>query len=72
MVVLRTFASRHEAELAGAILEANGVAAVVSSDDAGGMQPWMQGLLGVRLLVRHEDALHAGRLLDASSGLEPD
>jgi hypothetical protein len=64
MVVLRTFANRHDAHVAKVILEANGLAAAIMSDDAGGMQPWMQGLLGVRLFVRHEDAMLAARLLD--------
>jgi hypothetical protein len=68
MVVLRTFANRQDAHVAKAILEANGVVAAIASDDAGGMQPWMQGLLGVRLFVRHEDAIRAARLLDAPSG----
>lgn len=64
MVVLKTYTSRAEAELAQGILQANGIDALVSSDDAGGMQPWLQQALGVRLLVRHEDALRAAWLLE--------
>ena len=64
MVVLKTYTSRAEAELAQGILQANGIEAMVSSDDAGGMQPWLQQALGVRLLVHHEDALRAAWFLE--------
>jgi hypothetical protein len=64
VVVLKTYTSRAEAELAQGILQANGIDALVSSDDAGGMQPWLQQSLGVRLLVHHEDALRAAWLLE--------
>jgi hypothetical protein len=43
MVVLRTFGSRFDADLAKVVLEANGILATIASDDAGGTQPWMQG-----------------------------
>lgn len=65
MVVLRTYSSRPQAELAQAILGANGIEAIVTSDDAGGMQPWLQGSLGVRLLVTHDESIRAGWLLDS-------
>jgi Putative prokaryotic signal transducing protein len=64
LVPLKSFASRSAAELARAILEANGIEAVISSDDAGGMQPWFQQLHGVRLLVPHEHAIRAAWLLE--------
>ena len=64
MVVLKTYTSRAQAELAQGILQATGIDALVSSDDAGGMQPWLQQALGVRLLVHHEDALRAAWLLE--------
>ncbi len=67
MVVLKTYTSRAEAELAQGILQANGIEALVSSDDAGGMQPWLQQALGVRLLVHHEDALRAAWVLEPPS-----
>jgi hypothetical protein len=72
MVVLRTFGSRFDADLAKVVLEANGILATIASDDAGGMQPWMQGLLGVKLYVRHEDAIAAARVLDAWDDVPPD
>ena len=64
MVVLKTFGSRMAAELAQTILAANGIAAIVLSDDAGGMQPWLQGSLGVRLLVPHDTSIRAAWLLE--------
>jgi putative signal transducing protein len=67
VVVLKTYTSRAEAELAQGILQANGIEALVSSDDAGGMQPWLQQALGVRLLVHHEDALRAAWVLEPAS-----
>jgi len=67
VVVLKTYTSRAEAELAQGILQANGIEAMVSSDDAGGMQPWLQQALGVRLLVHHEDALRAAWVLEPTS-----
>jgi hypothetical protein len=67
VVVLKTYTSRAEAELAQGILQANGIEAMVSSDDAGGMQPWLQQALGVRLLVHHEDALRAAWFLEPSA-----
>jgi hypothetical protein len=72
MVVLRTFATRLDAGLAKVVLEANGLSAMIASDDAGGMQPWMQGLLGVKLYVHHEDAIAAARVLDARADLPLD
>jgi hypothetical protein len=67
VVVLKTYTSRAEAELAQGILQANGIEALVSSDDAGGMQPLLQQALGVRLLVHHEDALRAAWVLEPAS-----
>lgn len=67
MVVLKTFSSRLQAELAQTILSANGIEAIVTSDDAGGMQPWLQGSLGVRLLVRHQEAIRSAWLLEPNA-----
>jgi len=64
MIQLKSYPSRTEAELARAILTANGIHAIISSDDAGGMQPWFQQSLGVRLLVEHEHAIRAAWLLE--------
>jgi hypothetical protein len=55
-------ASRIEAELIAGMLRANGVRAVVSADDAGGLEPQLQ-LQGVRVLVTPSDEALARQLL---------
>jgi Putative prokaryotic signal transducing protein len=54
--------SRIEAELIAGMLRNNGVRAVVSADDAGGLEPQWQ-LQGVRVLVASSDEALARRLL---------
>ena len=58
-------ASRVEAELIAGMLRSNGVRAVVSADDAGGLEPQLQ-IQGVRVLVAPSDEASARRLLAAS------
>ena len=55
-------ASRIEAELIVGMLRTNGVRAVVSADDAGGLEPQLQ-LQGVRVLVTPSDEALARQLL---------
>jgi hypothetical protein len=55
-------ASRTEAELMVGLLRSNGLRAVVSADDAGGLNPQLQ-LQGVRVLVAPADETSARRLL---------
>jgi hypothetical protein len=66
LVVVGTFLSQFEADLARSALEAAGIDAMVRSDDCGGMRPhlWMSG---VQLLVRTEDAAYASELIEAQS-----
>jgi hypothetical protein len=54
--------SRTEAHLIVGLLESEGVAAVVSSDDAGGQEPQLQ-LQGVHVVVSSSDAASARRIL---------
>ena len=54
--------SRVEAQLIAGMLEANGIAARVSADDAGGQEPQLQ-LGGVRVLVPRSEEAEARRLL---------
>lgn len=61
--------SRIEADLIVGMLRSNGVAAVVSADDAGGQEPQLQ-LQGVRVLVTPSDEADARQLL-ATSGDSP-
>ena len=69
LVNIKTYYNRHEAELAKGFLSVNGINAVVSGDDYGGIQPGLSCLsftTGVKLLVKEEDAEKAkGMLHDA-------
>ena len=64
-VVLETFSSRIEAEMAQGILEGEGIEAVVRADDAGGAYPMLQFVRGVRLMVAAEDEARAQEILAA-------
>ena len=61
-VPLTVVASRTEAELIVGMLRSNGLRAVVSADDAGGVEPQLQ-LQGVRVLVAASDEAAARQLL---------
>jgi hypothetical protein len=63
LVVVRTYGFRHEAEVGKSMLEANEVDAVISGDDAGGLQPGLGVANRVRLLVRRSDGQKATQLL---------
>ena len=63
-VTVRTYQVEHEAELARAVLEANGIEALVMRDNAGGMLPMLQPLFRIRLIVRGSDAAEAREILD--------
>jgi hypothetical protein len=65
LVVVSTFLNHIEAELAQGALEAGGIESRISADDAGGLRPHLS-MLGVRLLVRAEDAEQAGKILGES------
>jgi len=62
MIVLQTFPNRIEAEMAESALRGAEIDAMVSGDDAGGVEPglWTRG---VRLLVWQEDAERAREVL---------
>jgi hypothetical protein len=59
--------SEVEAALAVAVLGSYGIEAVVSRDDAGGMQPGLSFVHGVKVLVAAEDAAEARRILDENA-----
>ena len=67
-VVVRRFMNEAEADLAKAILAANGIEAAVLRDDAGGMIPAMSLMSEIRLVVAPEDADAAREVLDAGDG----
>ena len=56
--------SKIEAEIALGALEAADIEAMVSADDAGGLQPGLWVGEGVRVLVRAEDAERASKILN--------
>ena len=67
-VVVASPPSTFEAQLIVGMLESNGIAAAISSDDAGGQEPELQLTQGVRVLVAADDAAQARQLLaDADS-----
>ena len=70
MIVLQTFPNRVEADMAEGALRAAEIDAMVSADDAGGVEPglWTQG---IRLLVWREDADRAREVLMGSAN-DPD
>ena len=62
MIAVGTYPTRTDAELAQAALEAEGIASLISSDDAGGAYPFdLSG--GARLLVAEADAERATAIL---------
>ncbi len=64
LVCIKTCNNRIEAEMDKSFLEAEGIQAMISADDAGGLRPdllWATG--GVRLLVKQEDAERASAIL---------
>jgi hypothetical protein len=62
-VVVEKFSTRLEAQMAAGLLEAEGIYAFISADDAGGAYPPLQYLRGVRLIVFPEDAKRAREIL---------
>ena len=71
-IVLETFSSRIEAEMAAGLLESEGVPAMVLADDAGGAYPMLQFIRGVRLMVAGEDQYRAREILrDMAEPVEP-
>jgi hypothetical protein len=71
LIDVRTFSSRHDAELAKGFLESHGVNAVVSGDDYGGIHPALSYSRGVRVLVKKEDVENAkGIISNAANSAE--
>ena len=66
-VTVAVVASRTEADLIVGLLEAHGVRAVVSADDAGGQEPQWP-LQGVLVRVAPSDEATARELLDQGTG----
>ncbi|MEO8223526.1 MAG: DUF2007 domain-containing protein [Gammaproteobacteria bacterium] len=66
IIPIKAYSTRMDADLAKAVLEANGIDAIVSADDAGGMEPWLALSQHIQILVREEDATVARDLLAES------
>jgi hypothetical protein len=69
--VIRTFTNEIQAQIAQAVLDANGIDSNLIRDDAGGMMPWLQTLHPIRLVVREADSAEAVDLLDSPPPLPP-
>jgi hypothetical protein len=63
-IVLRTFSTHIEADLASTALAAAGIDASIRADDCGGVYPFKGG---VELMVAQEDAALATEVLDTSA-----
>jgi hypothetical protein len=74
-VVVRTYPTVIEAELAKTALESVGIDSMVRSDNEGGQSPGLTFTRGAELLVRADDAEAADDMLDvegiAGRGSEP-
>ena len=68
IVVIRTYVSEMEAQVAQLVLAAHEIPAVLLRDDAGGMLPAMRLLFPVRLAVRRDQEGLAKRVLDSEPG----
>jgi len=63
LVVVRTYPSHVEADLARTALEAAGIDSMFGSDDQGGQSPGLAFTRGIALLVRSEDVEDADEIL---------
>jgi hypothetical protein len=63
LVVITVYGNHPEAELAKSVLEADGIDAVISSDDCGGIAGGQTFIRGVRLLVAKKHETHARDVL---------
>jgi hypothetical protein len=61
---LQHFPNEMVAEIARMTLDSHGIPSIVSRDDCGGMEPYLQAGLGVRLLVHESNFTEARRILD--------
>ncbi len=66
-VLVATFPNEYEADLAVSWLEAEGIASVVLTDDAGGALPSLQAERGVKVLVTPENESRARDILEKAA-----
>ena len=67
LIVVHTFNSRPEAEMAKSALDAAGIEAMVVADDAGGTQPGFWESRGVAVVVASENEQAAREILDSDA-----
>lgn len=67
IVIVGRYGWEHEAQVAQAVLQANGIEAILIRDDAGGMLPSLDFLQEVKLAVRTEDAEEARKVLEGEA-----
>lgn len=67
LVVVQTFNSRPEADVAKSALDAAQIESMVLGDDAGGVQPGLWEGRGVALVVNRADASAAQEVLTTSA-----
>ena len=67
LVKVAEFGSRPEAEIAKGMLEANGIRAMLSADEMGGIRPELTFTMGARLLVAEDQAEAARGLLEGTA-----
>jgi len=71
LVVVRSFGSHAEAEVAKTVLDAAGIDSMVQADTAGGMREHLAWSgAGFKILVREEDAATAEEMLSPPQDLE--
>lgn len=71
-ITLEIFPSRHLAEMMRELLGNEGVMAVVSVDDVGGLRPDLANTLGAKLQVSPADAERARFILDQLAAIDDD
>ena len=68
MTCVETYGTELEAEMALGQLEAMGITAVLERDNSGGMNPQLDQISGVSILVYPEDAARARAVLQGTGG----
>ena len=69
-ITLEVFPSRHVAEMMRELLVNEGIPAMVSADDAGGLRPELAYTLGARLRVAPENEARARWVLEHFTGTD--
>jgi Putative prokaryotic signal transducing protein len=73
LVVVQTFSSRPEADIAVSALEAAGIESMISADDGGSQRPALAWAgVGFQVVVRTEDAEAARAILETPARTVPE